>query len=111
MQASATDQPNAHSRRHRARRAARDVQSLPEASWPAADPRRSALPLERFVADYGLGWADLVRLILTDRAPLIVDLAGKLVVFGEDAVSWRTRERLLSSLARDRSGSAPPPGM
>jgi hypothetical protein len=76
-----------------------------EASIPAPGLRGKARPVEVFLGDHDLGWSDLVRLMLTGRAPPIADIAGNLIIFGEDEQTWRTRERILAALAREPDGA------
>ena len=53
-----------------------------------------------FLGDHDLGWSDLVRLMLTGRAPPIADIGGNLIIFGEDEQTWRVRKRILAGLSQ-----------
>jgi hypothetical protein len=68
-------------------------------------PRRTAKRVETFLEAYDFDWPHLIRLILLNRAPAITDVAGELVIFGEDEATWQTRERIFAALARECDGA------
>jgi hypothetical protein len=53
-----------------------------------------------FLGDHNLEWSDLVRLMLSGRAPRIADIGGNLRIFAEDEQTWRVRERILAGLSQ-----------